>query len=153
MVHTASPFPIAAPKNEDELIRPAVDGTIAVMRGCQAAGVKKVVITSSIAAIASDKKTHFTSEDWADYENEKPYEKSKALAEKAAWDFINDLTPGQKFDLVTINPGFIIGPNLNSAHFSSGDIIGKKFMMGELPGIPQLSMPIVDVRNVAEAHV
>ena len=78
--------------------------------------------------------------------------KSKTLAEKAAWDFVATLDKGDKFELVTINPGFIVGPNLNSAHFSSGDMI-KQIMMGEMPGLPKIQMPVVDVRDCATAHL
>ena len=70
------------------------------------------------------------------------------MAEKAAWDFLKGLPDDEKFELVTINPGFIIGPNLNKAQFSSGDIF-KKFMLGELPGTPDVYLPMVDVRDVA----
>ena len=78
---------------------------------------------------------HFTPEDWSDYKNDKPYQKSKHMAEKAAWDYIAALPDNEKFELAVINPGFIVGPNLNSAQFSSGDVI-KKFMIGEFPRIP-----------------
>lgn len=152
VVHTASPFPLAAPKDESDLINPAVNGTLAVMKGCQKAKVKRCVVTSSIAAISSSKKNHFTSEDWSDWENDMPYPKSKALAEKAAWDFVKKLPKEEQFELAVINPGFVIGPNLNSAQFTSGDLF-KKFMTGGFPGTPDMIMPMVDVRNVAEAHV
>lgn len=152
MVHTASPFPIASPKDENELIKPAVNGTLAVMKGCRQAKVERLVLTSSIAAIMSKKKNHFTTADWSDAPNDKPYPKSKHLAEKAAWDYLAKLPENEKFELVTINPGLIIGPNLNSAQFSSGDIINK-FMLGDFPAIPDMSMALVDVRNCAEAHL
>jgi dihydroflavonol-4-reductase len=90
VVHTASPFPIANPKNEDVLIKPAVEGTLAVMRAALKNKVKRVVITSSVAAIyvASDKtKTDFSTADWTDLTRATPYEKSKTMAEKAAWEF------------------------------------------------------------------
>lgn len=88
VVHTASPNPMSQPKDEMEVIRPAVNGTLAVLKGCQKAKIKRCVMTSSTASIVSKKKLHFTSDDWSDYENERPYQKSKALAEKAAWDFV-----------------------------------------------------------------
>lgn len=74
------------------------------------------------------------------------------MAEKAAWDYIAALPDGEKFELAVINPGFIIGPNLNSAHFSSGDVI-KNFMLGGFPMVPQMSMPMIDVRDCAVAHM
>ena len=90
MVHTASPFPIVAPKDENVLIKPAVEGTLSVCKACQQSKVKRLVITSSVVAImvAADKtKKDFTVADWSDVKSCKPYEKSKTLAERAAWDF------------------------------------------------------------------
>lgn len=90
VVHTASPFPLADPKNEDDLIKPAVEGTMAVMRAAHKNKVKRVVITSSVAAIyisADKNKKDFTVADWTDLTLATPYEKSKTMAEKAAWDF------------------------------------------------------------------
>lgn len=135
-----------------ELIKPAVDGTLAVMEGCKLAKVKRVVVTSSIAAIQRKDKQHFTPNDWSDFQNDKPYQKSKHLAEKAAWDFVGNLSEQNKFELAVINPGFIIGPNLNKANFSSGDAI-KKFMLGGFPRVPKMSMPVIDVRDCARAHL
>jgi nucleoside-diphosphate-sugar epimerase len=155
VVHTASPFPIAKPKNEDVLIKPAVEGTMAVVKAAHQNRVKRVVITSSVAAIyvSKDKKQkEFTVADWTDCKIATPYEKSKTLAEKAAWDFQASLPEDERFEIVTVNPGLVLGPNLNKASFSSGDII-KKLMMKELPGLPQMQMPIVDVRDVAQAHL
>jgi len=153
VVHTASPFPIVQPKDEDELIKPAVNGTLAVMKACRKNKVKRVVITSSCAAISPcGDKTNFNEKDWADVENAVAYSKSKILAEKAAWDFVKDLPEKEKFEVVTINPGLVIGPNLNKAQFSSGDII-KKLMMKEMPACPKMSLAMVDVRDVAQAHL
>jgi dihydroflavonol-4-reductase len=90
VVHTASPFPLAAPKDENVLIKPAVEGTLSVCRAAHQSKVKRLVITSSVAAImvSADKtKMDFTVEDWSDPSSSSPYEKSKTLAEKAAWDF------------------------------------------------------------------
>ena len=134
-MHTASPFPIKQPKDENELIKPAVEGTLAVMKGCQLAKVKRVVVTSSVAAIMSQAKDHFNHEDWSDVATSSAYEKSKHLAEKAAWDFVAALPNEEKFEIATINPGLITGPNLNKAKFSSGDLVGK-FMMGGFPMVP-----------------
>ena len=150
IVHTASPFPMEAPKNEDDLIKPAVQGTLACMKGGHANKVERIVITSSVVAIfATDKsKTHFTVEDWTDPTIARPYEKSKTLAEKAAWDFLAALPEEERFECVTINPGLVIGPNLNECNFTSGDII-RDFMTGKIPGCPKVKMPMVDVRDVA----
>lgn len=117
--------------------------------------MKRVVITSSVAAIyvsSNKNQKEFTVNDWTDLNNATPYEKSKTMAEKAAWDFQASLPEEERFEIVTVNPGLVLGPNLNKAQFSSGDII-KKLMMKELPGVPLMQMPIVDVRDVAEAHL
>jgi nucleoside-diphosphate-sugar epimerase len=140
VVHTASPFPIAKPKHEDLLIKPAVEGTMAVMKAAHKNKVKRVVITSSVAAIyvSSDKKQmDFSVADWTDLKLATPYEKSKTMAERAAWDFQASLPEDERMEIVTINPGLVLGPNLNKASFSSGDII-KKLMMNELPGLPKM---------------
>jgi nucleoside-diphosphate-sugar epimerase len=115
-VHTASPF--AWPENEDEVVKPAVDGTIAVMKACSAAGVKRCVITSSCASIAAmaatdkpDPEIGFYDENcWSNPERPEglaSYVKSKTLAEKAAWDYQQSLPEGERFEIVVINPTFI----------------------------------------------
>ena len=118
IVHTASPFPIEKPKDEMVLIEPAVEGTLAVMKAARLNKVKRVVITSSVASIFKtgvEGQTHFTENDWTDTKIAQPYEKSKTLAEKAAWDFIAELPDDEKFEVATINPGLVVGPNLNEA--------------------------------------
>lgn len=111
VVHTASPFPITTPKHEDDLIKPAVEGTMAVLRAAHKHKVKRVVVTSSCAAIfVQSPKNHkelFTEEDWTDVTVAGAYEKSKTLAERAAWDFVNSLPQEERFELVTINPFLI----------------------------------------------
>ena len=118
IVHTASPFPIEKPKDENVLIKPAVEGTLAVMKAARLNKVKRVVVTSSVASIFNtgvEGQTHFTEKDWTDPNVAQAYEKSKTLAEKAAWDFIENLPNDEKFELATINPGLVVGPNLNEA--------------------------------------
>ena len=152
-MHTASPFPIAAPKHEDELIKPALEGTTAVLKACHQNKVKRLVITSSIAAImVNDKEGVYTVDDWSDLAKCQPYEKSKTVAERAAWDFQKKFKEEHDLEIVTINPGLVMGPNLNKAQFSSGDIV-KRVMMNDLPGMPKVQMPSVDVRDVAKAHL
>ena len=136
-----------------ELITPAVNGTLAAMKGCKKHGVKRIVITSSVAAIYKPtdlKQTSFSRNDWTDVKSKAvgAYEKSKTLAEKAAWDFLEALPENERFELVTVNPGLVLGPNLNKANFSSGDVI-KKFITGEVPRCPSMCMAMVDVRDVA----
>lgn len=155
VVHTASPFPLKTPTNENDLIKPAVEGTLAVVRAAHKHKVKRVVITSSCVAILMKKVPRdyeFSENDWSELDMCQAYEKSKTLAEKAAWDYQESLPEEERFELVTINPSLILGPNLVSGDFSSGEII-KKIMTGGYPGMPVIQFPIVDVREVALAHV
>lgn len=156
VVHTASPFPVESPKNEDELIKPAVEGTMAVIRAVHKHKVKRVVVTSSIASImfgyGSNMKEVYDENDWSNVPGCKAYPKSKTLAEKAAWDYLNSLPEEEKFELVTINPGLVFGPNLCNGDFSSGAII-KKILLGKYPGYPKVLFGCVDVREVARAHL
>lgn len=154
--HVASPFPAVEPSDENELIRPAVDGTLRVLRAAAASGsVRRVVITSSVAAIAYGYKTPigrpFTEEDWSVTENCQAYQKSKTLAEKAAWDFVAKLPAGQALELATVNPGFIAGPLSGPEIGTSGEVVGR-LMRRELPACPELGWACVDVRDVAIAH-
>lgn len=156
VVHTASPFPLVEPKDENELIKPAVDGTLAVMQACRKHKVKRVVVTSSVASIfdQNNMKEQFNEEDWPDTNTKgfPAYNKSKTLAERSAWEFIKELPEDEKFELVTINPGLILGPATVAEGFSSGVAISK-FMLNQMPGIPKVSMAMVDVRDVALAHL
>lgn len=114
IIHTASPFALKDSTDEQDYIKPAVDGTMAVMNAAAASGVKRVVITSSVVTLVDcgkEKPAHYDANDWSIPENQSPYSKSKTLAEKAAWDFLK--TPeGSNITLVTILPAFIVGPNL-----------------------------------------
>ncbi|CDW84060.1 nad-dependent epimerase dehydratase [Stylonychia lemnae] len=156
VVHTASPFPGEQPKDENEIIKPAVEGTMTVVRAAHKYRVKRLVITSSIAAIMMQteetQKEFYTETDWSNLKGCQAYEKSKTLAEQAAWDFQRDLPDDEKFELVVINPALILGPSLVQSDFTSGVIIQK--IMGEkFPGMPKIMFPIVDVRDVALAHL
>jgi len=158
VVHVASPFPLAPPEHEDDLIKPALEGTTSVMNAAIAAGVKKVVLTSSIVSIGMGwplDKTVFTEEDWSMPENFKvpdfnAYAKSKTLAEKKAWEMVEE-NKG-KIELVVINPGLVVGPNLVSSSFSSGDLVGG-LLTGAMPEIFASHFSMVDVRDVAQAHL
>ena len=152
LVHTASPFPIAQPAKEDDVIRPAVDGTLRALRAAAAAGVQRVVLTSSIAAIMRrDGPAVQDESDWAnlDQKGTTAYTKSKTLAERAAWDFAAT-QPG--LQLTVLNPGLVLGPPLDDTFGSSVGVV-KRFLSGKDPFVPVLGMPLVDVRDVAEAHV
>lgn len=159
--HIASPFPASTPKNpEAEVIRPAVDGTINVLTACAESGsVKKVVLTSSIAAISCGllghpgRKEHvYTEEDWSPPEACNPYERSKVLAEKAAWDFLKELPEEKKFEMAAVNPGVVMGPALTVASGTSlGIVMGM--LTGAIPGFPDVSTAVVDVRDVAKGQI
>ena len=156
VLHVASPFPTKNPKDENELIKPAVTGTVSVLNACAAhPEVKHVVVTSSIASIMSMgkfAKDHYDENDWPVMDNLIAYNKSKTLAEKEAWKIYESLDKEKRFKLTTINPGYIFGPSLVNTNFSSGDII-KQILTGDLITIPKLYMPIVDVRDVSTAHI
>lgn len=148
IVHTASPVDMGA--TEEQLIKPAVDGTLAIMKAAELHGVKKVVMTSSISAIGigHPEQTHFTEADWSNEEGCDAYSKSKLLAEKAAWDHVDKMAQDKRFELVCINPGYICGPNLIESYFQSGELV-IKMMKGYVPFCPLIYMSCVDVRNVA----
>lgn len=157
LMHTASPFPIASPKDENELIRPAVDGTLRALKAAHAAGVKRVILTSSYAAIygcdlpagmGAYDETLFT--DVTHPVGRVAYTKSKALAEQAAWNFVKEKAPN--IELTTINPVLVLGAPLDT-NFGSSISVVERIMKGKDPMLPDLRFPIVDVRDVAQMHV
>lgn len=155
VLHIASPFPLFEPSHEDELIIPAVQGTLRVLRAANKAKVKRVVQVSSNAAISSghdgENKT-FTEEDWTDLDKVGAYPKSKTLAERAAWDFINGPENTSKMELVTINPPLILGPIPNKNFRTSVELV-RTYMLGQVPGVGRIKMGLVDVRDVATAII
>jgi len=155
VLHVASPFPETVPKHEDELIVPAREGTLRVLRAARDAGVKRVVLTSSFAAIGYGHKPQsapFTEKDWTDVNGEgvAPYAKSKTLAERAAWDFI--AREGGTLELSVINPVGVFGPVLGP-DYSTSILIVQRIMDGAMPGLPRLHFGAVDVRDVADLHI
>lgn len=157
LMHTASPFPIASPKDEGELIRPAVEGTLRALRAAHDAGVKRVILTSSIAAIYGfDLKSdsdEFNESMWTDVDQpigRTAYTKSKTLAEKAAWDFIKH--EAREIKLTTINPVLVMGAPLDKNYGSSISIV-ERVLAGKDPVLPDLRFGIVDVKDVATMHV
>src|SRR3569623_979025 len=153
--HVASPFPIAQPKDENELIRPAVDGTLRVLRAARDAGVKRVVQTSSFAAVGyghGHRDTPYDETDWTNVDGPavQPYMKSKTLAERAAWDFIE--REGNGMELAVVNPVGIFGPALNEDLSTSIELV-KRVLEGRRPGAPRLYLGAVDVRDVAGMQV
>lgn len=157
VLHTASPFPPTQPKDADELVIPARYGTLRVLRAAQEAGVKRVVQTSSFAAIGYGHPIldrPYTEEDWTDPDaHVSPYVRSKTLAETAAWDFMAGIESGQEgMELAVVNPVGIFGPILGPKLSSSVQIV-QRLMSGSLPGLPKVSSGVVDVRDVATLHV
>ncbi|KRC82516.1 SDR family oxidoreductase [Sphingomonas sp. Root241] len=153
--HVASPFPPAQPKDEDELIRPAREGTLRVLRAARDAGVKRIVVTSSFAAVGyghGQRDTPYTEADWTDPDGPavQPYMKSKTLAERAAWDFI--ACEGNGMELAVVNPVGIFGPALNG-DLSTSIFLVKTMIEGKMPGTPRLYLGVVDVRDVADLHL
>ncbi|MEL6969692.1 MAG: aldehyde reductase [Bacteroidota bacterium] len=154
--HIASPLPRELPKTADELIVPARDGALNVLRAAAQAGVKRVVMTSSMAAISygTGKKqgtfneTHWSNEDvHADHTF---YTRSKTVAEKAAWEFMEQDDSGM--ELSVINPVAVLGPILEKDYGTSADFV-KKMMDGSLPMVPKMGFAVVDVRSVADLHI
>jgi nucleoside-diphosphate-sugar epimerase len=155
VLHVASPFPSGPPKHEDDLIIPAREGALRVLRAARDAGVKRVVLTSSFAAIGyghPQLNRPFDENDWTipDSPETTPYAKSKTLAERAAWDFIQ--REGGTLELSVVNPVGVFGPAL-APDTSTSILIVQRLMNGDLPGMPNLYFGLVDVRDVADLHL
>lgn len=156
VLHVASPLPRVLPKNPAELIEPARDGALRVLRAAARAGVKRVVMTSSTAAVCYGRgqiARAYTEADWSDPEgaDNSSYTRSKTYAEKAAWEFMRSAEAGG-LELATVNPGAVLGPVLEKDYGTSAEIV-LKLLNGSFPGIPDFDFPIVDVRDVAGLHV
>jgi nucleoside-diphosphate-sugar epimerase len=155
VLHVASPFPAKDPEDENELIIPARDGALRVLKASRDAGVKRVVLTSSFAAVgySMDVKGHvFTEEDWTNVNAELPaYIKSKTVAEKSAWEFIE--REGNGLELSVINPVGIFGPALGGITSASLDIAVSGILNGNLEYTPTFTMGVADVRDVADIHI
>jgi nucleoside-diphosphate-sugar epimerase len=153
--HIASPFVLTMPKNEDDLIRPALEGTRRAINAALETGHERLVVTSSVAAIDGGHADYSRSLGTADWSNlDGPhitaYTKSKTLAEKAAWSLADRASARER--LAVINPGTLLGPLLSSDAGTSAGVI-QRMLKGEMPMVPDLILPYVDVRDVAEAHV
>ena len=154
VLHVASPFPLGQPKHEDDLIVPAREGALRVLRAARDARVKRVVLTSSFAAVGygvPDPGRPFTEEDWSNPDGDgiSAYGKSKTLAERAAWDFVAG--EGSGLELAVVNPTGVFGPVLGS-DFSTSIQLVKRLLEGSIPGLPRVAYGIVDVRDVADLH-
>jgi len=154
VMHVASPFPVTIPKSEYDIIVPAVQGTLRVLKYCAKHKVKKVVVTSSVVAIMGGRqdKLTFNEDDWAVDKLMDAYGKSKLRAETLAMDFVAKLPESERFELSFINPALVLGPAIIDSPFTSGDII-MKLLNNKIFGLPKIMFPIVDVRDVAIAHV
>lgn len=151
VIHAASPFPARAPRHRDELVGPAREGTLRVLRAAKQAGARRAVLTSSIAAIVyGHGSAPFTEDDWTDPDGPRTtaYYRSKTLAERAAWEFARE----QALELAVVNPGLILGPLLSARGSASLELV-RKLLAGDFPGLPNLGFSLVDVRDVAAAHV
>ncbi|KAK9368462.1 hypothetical protein V1509DRAFT_622994 [Lipomyces kononenkoae] len=156
MLHVASPLLTYEPKHEDEVIIPARDGTLRVLKAAKRARVKRVVVTSSFTAIGyghPQQTKPFTEESWSNLEktNLGAYVKSKVISERAAWDFVKS-DEGAGLELTVVNPVAIFGPVLNTEIAASIHIV-QRYLTGEMPGSPHLYMSVVDVRDVAALEV
>jgi len=154
VLHVASPFPAAQPKDPDELIVPARDGTLRVLGAALDAGAERVVVTSSVAAVTGGRNGRpgpLTEEDWSDPDNPRltPYAKSKTIAEQAAWDLVRER--GEVGKLAVVNPGAILGPVLGNASSFSLQMIER--LLNGMPGAPRIGYSIVDVRDVADLQI
>jgi nucleoside-diphosphate-sugar epimerase len=154
VLHVASPFPLGPPKHEEDLIVPAREGALRVLAAARAAQVRRVVMTSSFAAIGygvAPRDVPFTEEDWSnpDGHGVSAYAKSKTLAERAAWDFIG--REGSGLELSVVNPVGVFGPVLGP-DFSTSIQLVKRLLEGSIPGLPRVAYGIVDVRDVADLH-
>jgi nucleoside-diphosphate-sugar epimerase len=155
VLHLASPFPTTQPKDEQVLVRPAVEGTLRVFQAASSTGVNRIVQTSSTVAVvyghAHDRAAPFTEADWTqtDQPGVTPYAKSKTLAERAAREFMARDRSGMWF--ASVNPGFVLGPVLDRDIGASANIV-QMMLNGKYPGCPRLSIPCVDVRDVAAMH-
>jgi dihydroflavonol-4-reductase len=154
VLHVASPFPPKQPKDPDELIVPAREGTLRVLRAGLDAGVKRVVVTSSVAAIRlaeGSEQRPLDERDWTDPDSPglTPYVRSKTIAERAAWDLVRER--GEEDRLAVVNPGAIIGPVVNDDLSYSLQTVQR--LLEGVPGAPKLGFSVVDVRDVADLEI
>ena len=156
VLHVASPFIMAQPKDENEIIKPAKEGSLRMLAAAKKAGIKRVVLTSSTLSMAAHlKEGAFDHNSWADIGDStlSPYTKSKVIAEKAAWNFIDKQTGTDQLEMTVINPGIIMGPTLTNN--LSGESVGlvTQMITGKMPMVPKAGNVMVDVRDVAQLQV
>ena len=157
ILHVASPVMMGEPEHEDVLVKPAKEGTMRVVQLAAKHKVKRVVITSSVAAVSFGPhfhKDHFDDTDWSDINDPgiPAYNKSKTVAEKAAREFVAELSGDDKLEICTMHPALVLGPSL-SGDIGESNIVVKRMLDGSTPGTPKLQMGFVDVRDVAKMHI
>ena len=154
VLHVASPFPLVQPKDPDELIVPAREGTLRVLRAALAAAVPRIVVTSSVAAVGGSAKAstrRLDEAEWTDLDDSTltPYARSKTIAERAAWDLVEEM--GETKRLAVVNPGAILGPVLSSERSPSLEVVQR--LLSGMPGAPRIGFNLVDVRDVADLQI
>ncbi|WP_157203880.1 MULTISPECIES: NAD-dependent epimerase/dehydratase family protein [unclassified Marinomonas] len=156
VIHMASPYVVAIPKDEAEVINPAVEGTLRVLKAARKGRVQRVVLTSSALAMMGSMKTGtINPNSWTDTSADiGTYTKSKTLAEKAAWDFIEDQPmDSHKIEMVSVNPGGVFGPPLGKNIEGQAMSVVDQMLRGKVPMVANVSMPMADVRDIAELHL
>lgn len=156
VLHVASPYVSSEPKDENDLIKPAVEGTQRALKSAKKAGIKRVVLTSSVASMLGDiNGSDINQDSWTNVnaKNATAYLKSKTLAEKSAWDFINAQEGENKLELVVVNPGPVYGPTLSGNLSGESMNMFKNMITGKMPMLPKAAVNMSDVRDVAAIHV
>jgi len=156
VIHTASPYPAENPRDERELVIPAREGTLRILRAAQAAGIKRVVMLSTIGAVYDGhegENRNFDETDWSDLQKVRLiYHKSKTLAERAAWDFIHSAENESKMEMVAVNPSNVFGPVLDK-HYHTSTEWYRTLMRAEVPGVSRTQLDFVDVRDLVDILV
>ena len=157
VLHVASPFVTSEPKDENELIKPAVEGTQRALRSAKKAGIKRIVITSSMVSMLGEANgsININQDTWTNVKAKgvSAYVKSKTLAEKSAWDFINNQQGDYKLELVVVNPGPVYGPTLTGNLSGESMRMYKDLITGKIPMLPKAAINMSDVRDIAKIHV
>ena len=157
VLHVASPFIMIEPKDENEYIKPAVDGTLRALEAAKKSGVKRVVLTSSMVSMLenADRSIDIDYNSWTNVKakNISAYAKSKTLAERSAWDFIKKQNKENPLQLSVVNPGPVFGPTLSGNLEGASMGMFRNMILGKMPMVPKSSINMSDVRDVAKIHV
>ena len=157
VLHVASPYVMIEPRDENEYIKPAVEGTMRALKAAKNSGVKRVVLTSSMVSMLenADKSINIDYNSWTNVKakNISAYAKSKTLAERSAWDFINNQNEENPMQLSVVNPGPVFGPTLSYNLEGASMGMFKNMILGKMPMVPKSAINMSDVRDVAKIHV